>query len=109
MLMQRNLNSLVGNMRWISSLRVQLLVEILLGVMLPLTLRYGIHTSYVQHPSAPATFVLTISSVVSAMLLSRRIGGFPGARTFIYVLPTFSIAFGLAILTALVLRLGYNR
>ncbi|MEP7005246.1 MAG: sugar transferase [Sphingomonas bacterium] len=107
--MQRNLNSLVGNMRWISSLRVQLLVEILLGVLAPLALRYGIHTSYVQHPSAPATFILTISSVVSAMLLSRRIGGFPGARTFIYVLPTFSIAFGLAILTALVLRLDYNR
>ena len=107
--MQRNLNSLVGNMRWISSLRVQLLVEILLGVLAPLALRYGIHTSYVQHPSAPATFVLTISSVVSAMLLSRRIGGFPGARTFIYVLPTFSIAFGLAILTALILRLDYNR
>lgn len=107
--MQRNLNSLVGNMRWIASLRVQLLVEILLGVLAPLALRYGIHTSYVQHPSAPATFILTISSVVSAMLLSRRIGGFPGARTFIYVLPTFSIAFGLAILTALVLRLDYNR
>ncbi|MEO6218267.1 MAG: sugar transferase [Sphingomonas sp.] len=107
--MQRNLNSLVGNMRWIASLRVQLFVEILLGVLTPLALRYGIHTSYVQHPSAPATFILTISSVVSAMLLSRRIGGFPGARTFIYVLPTFSIAFGLAILTALVLRLDYNR
>ena len=107
--MQRNLNSLVGNMRWISSLRVQLLVEILLGVMVPLALRYGVHTSYDQHPSAPATLILTISSVVSAMLLSRRIGGFPGARTFIYVMPTFSIAFGLAILTALVLRLDYNR
>ncbi|MEO8374338.1 MAG: sugar transferase [Sphingomonas bacterium] len=107
--MQRNLNSLVGNMRWISSLRVQLLVEILLGVLAPLALRYGIQTSYVQHPSAPATLILTFSSVVSAMLLSRRIGGFPGARTFIYVLPTFSIAFGLAILTALVLRLDYNR
>jgi lipopolysaccharide/colanic/teichoic acid biosynthesis glycosyltransferase len=109
MLMQRNLTSLVGNMRWISSLRVQLLVEILLGVLVPLALRYGVHTNYDLHPSAPATFVLTMSSVVSAMLLSRRIGGFPGARTFIYVLPTFSIAFGLAILTALVLRLDYNR
>ncbi|MEO9130527.1 MAG: sugar transferase [Sphingomonas sp.] len=109
MLMQRNLTSIVGNMRWISSLRVQLLVEILLGVLLPFALRFGIQTNYDMHPSAPPTFVLTMCSVVSAMLLSRRIGGFPGARTFIYVLPTFSIAFGLAILTALVLRLEYNR
>ena len=109
MLMQRNLTSLVGNMRWISSLRVQLLVEILLGVLIPLALRYGLHTNYDQHPSAPASLVLTLVSVVSAMLLSRRIGGFPGARTFIYVLPTFSISFGLAIVTALVLRLDYNR
>lgn len=107
--MQRNLTSLVGNMRWISSLRVQLLVEILLGVVIPLAARYGLHTNYDQHPSAPASLVLSLVSVVSAMLLSRRIGGFPGARTFIYVLPTFSISFGLAIVTALVLRLDYNR
>jgi len=109
MLMQRNLSGLVGNMRWIASLRVQLLIEILLGVLLPLAVRYGIQTNYDQHPSAPASLVLTSLSVVSAMLMSRRIGGFPGARTFIYVLPTFSISFGLAILAAVVLRLDYNR
>lgn len=109
MLMQRNLTSLAGNMRWISSLRVQLFVEILVGVCVPLAARFGIQSSYTQHPSAPATLVLTFFSVVSAMLMSRRIGGFPGARTFIYVLPTFSMSFGLAMLTALVLRLDYNR
>jgi len=107
--MQRNLSSLVGNMRWISSLRVQLLVEIVLGVLLPLVARYGLHSNYDHHPSAPASFVLSLCSVVSATLLARRIGGFPGTRTFIYVLPTFSMAFGLAILTAVVLRLDYNR
>lgn len=109
MLMQRNLTALVGNRRWISSLRVQLFVEIFLGVLLPLAARYGVHGSYSQHPSAPATFVLTSASVISAMLMSRRIGEFPGARTFIYVLPTFSMAFGLAMSAALVLRLDYNR
>jgi len=93
MLMQRNLSGLVGNMRWIASLRVQLLIEILLGVLLPLAVRYGIQTNYDQHPSAPASLVLTSLRVVSAMLMSRRIGGFPGAGTFIYVLPTFSISF----------------
>ena len=107
--MQRSLTSLAGNMRWISSLRVQLFVEIVLAVLLPLAARYGVQTTYSQHPSAPATLVLTFFSVVSAMLMSRRIGGFPGARTFIYVLPTFSMSFGLAMLTALVLRLDYNR
>ncbi|MEN2793344.1 sugar transferase [Sphingomonas oligophenolica] len=107
--MQRNLTRLAGNMRWISSLRVQLFAEIVLGVFVPLAARFGIQSSYSQHPSAPATLVLTFFSVVSAMLMSRRIGGFPGARTFIYVLPTFSMSFGLAMLAALVLRLDYNR
>jgi len=109
MLMQRNLTSLVGNMRWISSLRVQLLVAIFLGVLIPFTARFGIRANYDLHPGAVASFVLTLISVVSAMLMSRRIGGFPGARTFIYVLPTFSISFGLAMVTALILRLDYNR
>jgi len=109
MLMQRDLSSLVGNARWISSLRVQLCIEILLGVLLPLVARYGLHSDYDHHPSAPASFVLSFGSVVSATLLSRRIGGFPGTRTFIYVLPTFSMSFGLAILSAVVLRLDYNR
>ncbi|MDB5706275.1 MAG: sugar transferase [Sphingomonas bacterium] len=109
MLMQRNLSSLVGSTRWVSSLRVQLAVEILLGILLPFAARYGVHTNYDHHPSAPASFVLSFTSVVSAMLLSRRIGGFPGTRTFIYVLPTFSMSFGLAMMTALVLRLDYNR
>jgi len=109
MLMQRSLSSLVGNMRWIASLRVQLAVEILLGVLLPFAARYGFHTNYDHHPSAPASFVLSFCSVVAATFLARRIGGFPGARTFIYVLPSFSISFGLAILTAITLRLDYNR
>ncbi len=109
MLMQRNLSSLAGNARWISSLRVQLFVEILLGILLPFVARYGFHANYDRHPSAGASFALSLASVVSAMLLSRRIGGFPGTRTFIYVLPTFSMCFGVAMMAALVLRLDYNR
>jgi lipopolysaccharide/colanic/teichoic acid biosynthesis glycosyltransferase len=109
MLMQRNLTGLAGGTRWISSLRVQLLVEILVGVALPLIARFGIQSNYDHHPSAPASLVLSLCSVMSATLLSRRIGGFPGTRTFIYVLPSFSMAFGLAMMTALVLRLDYNR
>jgi lipopolysaccharide/colanic/teichoic acid biosynthesis glycosyltransferase len=52
--------------------------------------------------------IASLTSATIALFLYRRVTSFPGTRGFAYIIPTYSVTFGLAIAIMLGLRLPYS-
>ena len=54
------------------------------------------------------TQIASLLATMTALLAFRRVTAYPGARGFAYIIPTFSITFGITAAVLLVLRLKYS-
>lgn len=59
-------------------------------------------------PSTWNTQVASVAAAILAALLFRRVSSYPGARAFSYVVPAYSITFGIAAAGLLLLRVPYS-
>lgn len=92
-------------------LRVQLLLGLVIGVLVPLVLVLA--ATYDRHfglaVGTKNSTVAALIAVVLAVVTFRRVTSFPGIRAFRFVLPTYATAFGLVLTAILALRIDYSR
>jgi lipopolysaccharide/colanic/teichoic acid biosynthesis glycosyltransferase len=94
----------------VDTLRVQLTLGLLGGVMLPalLLIPYWGEESRagrgVTHSLIGSAF-----AIVAATLIVRRVSAFPGTRAFTYILPSYASCFGLILAALFLARAEYNR
>lgn len=94
----------------LESLRVQLGLGLLAGLVLPLLLFIPIlgDSGFTQF-GLDNSMVAAAAAIVVATIMVRRVAAFPGARGYMYVVPSFASAFGVAAAAITLTRLGYNR
>ncbi len=94
----------------VERLRVQLALGLAGGIALPAMLlipylgeesRAGRGVTY--------SIVGATLAIIVATLIVRRFAAFPGTRAFMYIVPSFASAYGLALASLLLARLNYNR
>lgn len=92
-------------------MRVQLMLGLLLGVLIPVLLLLptylrgdAVTMRGIQNSAAGA-----LAATILAVLMFRRVTSFPGIRAFRFVLPTYAGTFGLVLTAFLAFRIDYNR
>lgn len=94
----------------LTRLRFQLPLIISITAILPgILLQLPGFWDIVSGTSASNTFLLSIACSVVALLLFRRLEEFPGVTSFAQVAPSVAAAYGLVLLTVVLLRLDYSR
>lgn len=95
--------------RFFESLSFQLLGIVLASVIVPLV--FAIIQPGVLRDGRPFVAVSAVASFAAAIIalfLYRRVSSFPGSRGFAYIMPAFSISYGVAVALFLGLRLPYS-
>lgn len=92
-----------------SSFRVQLLLCLSIGVILPAVLYVpGDLFAAAQNQAAKNTSIAAAIATFVGVLVVRKMGEFPGTITASYIFPAFAGAFSLVMLAILLLRLPYS-
>ncbi|MEX3011468.1 sugar transferase [Hoeflea sp. TYP-13] len=83
---------------------------LIVACIAPLSMRWDIGVSrMVSTPSQLNTLVATAIAVVLGFFVVRRLTRYPGVAGISYILPTFTVTFGLALGIFVFLRLDYSR
>jgi lipopolysaccharide/colanic/teichoic acid biosynthesis glycosyltransferase len=88
------------------SLRFQALCTLLLAGILPLSV-----SGFAYSPSAETStnsLAFSVAASLIALLMFRRVTAYPGVRGFAYILPTYSLTYGLGIAAMLFARTSYS-
>ena len=100
---KRDLVNLLGRLRF------QYAGAILLGIVLPVTLRWGGELDGWFVPVQFNTVVASSLAILIGMLALRQIGSLPGAREGYYLVPVMLLSFAAVLLVMLFGRIEYNR
>lgn len=93
----------------LNALSAQFLIGFCGAILLPAYIRYGDFDTALQSPGFPCSFAGASIALALAILLLRRVTGFPGTKTFGYILPSFIGGFGIILVALFALRLEYGR
>ena len=91
------------------SLSFQLLGILAASVVMPLAVAAA-QPGVLQNgrPYVLTSATASLAAAFSALFLFRRVTSFPGARGFSYIIPAFSVTYGVAVALFLGLRLPYS-
>ena len=91
------------------SFLLQALAAGVLGVVLPAAAYFLPEpTLLVTNASARNSIIGALAAVVCGVFLSRKVNGFPGAKHFGSVFPSFTLSFGLVAAYILITRIDYS-
>lgn len=92
------------------SLRVQLVLTLVAGLALPslLLIPYLGDESRAGHGVTNSIIAAAVAMIIATIMV-RRVAAFPGARSYMYVVPSFASAYGLSTAAIILARLNYNR
>jgi lipopolysaccharide/colanic/teichoic acid biosynthesis glycosyltransferase len=92
-------------------LRVQLVLGLLLGLIVPVLVMLPIYLDgdHVTRRGIENSAAGSLVAMMLAVLMYRRVTSFPGIRAFRFVLPTYAGTFGAVLAAFLALRIDYNR
>lgn len=94
----------------VSRIRLQLGVGLLLTCALPQLIRDGPATARMfTSTSQYVTLIAIISAVIFGYFVIRKLTRYPGITGISYILPTFTISYGVALGVILFFRLDYSR
>ena len=82
---------------------------VLFAVALPWLVRVLIEPATANFPSQHNAGIGTLAALTGGQLFLRSLTNFPGIRGANYVIPTFAISYGLALVVFFLLRLDYGR
>ncbi|RZA15484.1 MAG: sugar transferase, partial [Proteobacteria bacterium] len=110
MLMTRVRPAVMGALL-LERLRVQLMLSLLLGLVVPVLVMLPIYLDgdHLTRKGIENSAVGSLVAIVLAVLMYRRVTSFPGIRAFRFVLPTYAGTFGAVLVAFLALRIDYNR
>lgn len=100
---QRSGVPLLGRKRW------QILFGLLIAVLLPALIRWPDSALRFTADSLNNALFATAVALLSGYYLTRKFAAFPGLQVFSFILPTFSITYGLVATELLLLRASYSR
>jgi lipopolysaccharide/colanic/teichoic acid biosynthesis glycosyltransferase len=89
--------------------RFQLGVGILLAVVLPYFLRFQLERGGGDVDSLHNSLIGTLAALVGGYYAFRRVSHYPGVRASYHILPSFAVAYLLALATFFFARLDYSR
>lgn len=94
---------------FLALLRVQMLLCILLGIVLPVVL-YSLvnHTVWLGDPAVGNSVVAAILATLASLIAIRKFGEFPGSIGASYILPAFAASYSVAISIILLARAPYS-
>ncbi len=90
-------------------LRVQFVTTVLLAVILPVTLRWGINFEMWLKPEQVTTLVAAPAAILLGLVGVRQISSVPGARETYYLAPVMGVSFAIVLAVMLLIRVDYNR
>lgn len=96
----------------VSRLRFQLGGALVVGLLLPLALRWPITSLRLEFISSSMVLPSLLAAAVAILLgywFNRQVTGYPGASDLAYVIPSLAISFGVVLLASFILRLDYSR
>jgi lipopolysaccharide/colanic/teichoic acid biosynthesis glycosyltransferase len=96
----------------IGRIRFQLGGALLLGVLLPILLRWPIESMRLEFISGNIlthSVLAALAAITLGYFLVKQFAIFPGTRSTAYVLPCLAIAYGLVMLLVFFLRIDYSR
>ena len=89
--------------------RSQVLIGIVLAVALPALIRWPDSAVHLTSDSLDNAIFATTFALLSGYYLTRRFAAFPGLQVFAFILPTFSVTYGLMAAELLMFRHDYSR
>lgn len=89
--------------------RFQLLGGLLFAIGIPLLVRMAFEPKVIFSINHQVTITAAIIAHLSAFVLYRRLGVFPGAAASSVILPTFALTYGLVFLAIFFFRFDYSR
>lgn len=95
--------------RQFGRLRCQLLGALLLALLLPVSLRWGIDRDAWLAPAQINTCVASALAIAAGLFAVRQIATFPGVRSNYYVVPILMVSFLVVLAGLLFFRVEHNR
>lgn len=96
----------------VSRLRFQLGGALIVGLLLPLILRWPITSMRLEFISSSMilpSLIAAAIAIITGYWLNRQVTGYPGASDIAYVVPSLALTFGAVLLASFFLRLDYSR
>jgi lipopolysaccharide/colanic/teichoic acid biosynthesis glycosyltransferase len=96
----------------VSQLRFQLGGALVVGLLLPLILRWPITSLRLEFISSSMilpSLIAAAIAIITGYWLNRQVTGYPGASDLAYVVPSLALTFGAVLLASFFLRLDYSR
>jgi lipopolysaccharide/colanic/teichoic acid biosynthesis glycosyltransferase len=90
-------------------LRYQLVGCLLFAAVIPYLLRYATVPNYGLLPQLNMTFLASMIAIIAGTWLLRSLSTYPGVEASSYILPAFSVSYGIVLLVYVFGRLEYNR
>ncbi|MCW3835390.1 sugar transferase [Sphingomonas canadensis] len=107
MLMTRDRTAPITRSFW-ESLGFQLIGITVAALFVPLLYLFTQALDHFAEATIINSAIASYGSAVVSLFLYRRVTSFPGTRGFAYIIPTFTAAFGIAVLMMFGLRLPYS-
>ena len=99
----RSRRALLGHRRW------QILLGLLAAVLLPALIRWPDEAFQFSAGSLNNAMAGTAAALLAGYYLTRKLAAFPGLQVFSFILPTFSLTYGLMAAGLLLTRNDYSR
>ena len=90
-------------------LRVQFVTTVVLAVLLPVTLRWGINFEMWLKSEQVTTLIAAPVAILIGLIGVRQISNVPGARETYYLAPVMAVSFSIVLAVMLLIRVDYNR
>ncbi|MER8548334.1 sugar transferase [Mesorhizobium sp. M1169] len=94
---------------WLLRIRFQLLGGIFVAILVPAMIRSTMDYNVLLESNLQTTMAAAGVAHVLGFFAYRRMGNFPGFAAASYILPTFAMTYGAALLTIFLLRYEYSR
>lgn len=96
----------------VSQLRFQLGGALVVGLLLPLLLRFpitGLRFEFISSSMVMPSLIASAIAITTGYWINRQVTGYPGASDLAYVVPSLVLTFGAVLLASFFLRLDYSR
>lgn len=90
-------------------LRVQFITTVILAVILPVGLRWGINFEMWVKPEQLTTLIAAPAAILLGLVGVRHISSVPGVRETYYLAPVMAVSFAIVLAVMLLVRVDYNR
>lgn len=108
-MLQYPINARRYRARFLYSRRLQLGGGILVAVVLPWLLRIGVDPILIDVAQVRNSMLASLFSAVFGYYIYRSLTIYPGIRASYYIIPSFSVAYGIIPLFLLLARMDYSR